>query len=149
MIQLMVRKPLGELNNLPDKKGDGKKKDEEMVEVKEEKVKVAEVGESKVYKVGDGLDVRDRETGETIRLDALFLLRHGVCHPKDTYIILKGAWFEARIVKIMTGDEVAGGDGMAYHIVYEGYPDFGPVKVINASYVYCQRLTFCWSLGEV
>ena len=60
MIQLMVRKPLGELNNLPDKKGDGKKKDEEMVEVKEEKVKVAEVGESKVYKVGDGLDVRDR-----------------------------------------------------------------------------------------
>ena len=66
MIQLMVRKPLGELNNLPDKKGDGKKKDEEMVEVKEEKVKVAEVGESKVYKVGDGLDVRDRETGERL-----------------------------------------------------------------------------------
>ena len=32
-------------------------------------------------------------------------------------------------MKIMTGDEVAGGDGLAYHIVYEGYPDFGPVKV--------------------
>ena len=29
----------------------------------------------------------------------------------------------------MRGDEVAGGDGLAYHIVYEGYPDFGPVKV--------------------
>ena len=68
MIQLMVRKPLGELNNLPDKKADAKKKEEEKVEVKEEKVKVAEVGESKVYKVGDGLDVRDRETGESIRL---------------------------------------------------------------------------------
>ena len=64
MIQLMVRKPLGELNNLPDQKGDKKKKEEELkVEVKEEKVKVAEVAESKVYKVGDGLDVRDRETG--------------------------------------------------------------------------------------
>ena len=29
----------------------------------------------------------------------------------------------------MRGDELAGGDGLAYHIVYEGYPDFGPVKV--------------------
>ena len=66
MIQLMVRKPLGDLNNLPDQKGD-KKKEEGKVEVKEEKVaKVAEVAESKVYKVGDGLDVRDRETGETL-----------------------------------------------------------------------------------
>ena len=63
MIQLMVRKPLGELNNLPDQKGDKKKEEELKVEVKEEKVKVAEVAESKVYKVGDGLDVRDRETG--------------------------------------------------------------------------------------
>ena len=62
MIQLMVRKPLGDLNNLPDQKGD-KKKEESKVEVKEEKVKVAEVAESKVYKVGDGVDVRDRETG--------------------------------------------------------------------------------------
>ena len=61
MIQLMVRKPLADLNNLPDKKGDLKK--EEKVEVKEEKVKVAKVAESKVYKVGDGIDVRDRETG--------------------------------------------------------------------------------------
>ena len=61
MIQLMVRKPLADLNNLPDKKGDSKK--EEKVEVKEEKVKVAKVAESKVYKVGDGIDVRDRETG--------------------------------------------------------------------------------------
>ena len=66
MIQLMVRKPLGDLNNLPDQKGD-KKKEEVKVEVKEEKVKVAEVAESKVYKVGDGLDVRDRETGGRIR----------------------------------------------------------------------------------
>ena len=76
----------------------------------------------------------------------------GVCHPNNTHIILKGAWFEARIVKIMTGDEVAGVNGLAYHIVYEGYSDFGPVKVIgstNASHVYCQRLTFCWFLGEV
>ena len=31
MIQLMVRKPLADLNNLPDKKGDSKK--EEKVEV--------------------------------------------------------------------------------------------------------------------
>ena len=46
-------------------------------------------------------------------------------------VILPGAWFEARIVKIMSGDEVAGGDGLAYHIAYEGYPDFGPVKVIT------------------
>ena len=61
MIQLMVRKPLADLNNLLDKKGDSKK--EEKVEVKEEKVKVAKVAESKVYKVGDGIDVRDRETG--------------------------------------------------------------------------------------
>ena len=55
-------------------------------------------------------------------------------------------------MKIMTGDEVAGVNGLAYHIVYEGYPDFGPVKVIrstNASNVYCQRLTFYWFLGEV
>ena len=66
MIQLMIRKPLGDLNNLPDQKGD-KKKEEAKVEVKEEKVKVAEVAESKVYKVGDGLDVRDRETGERIK----------------------------------------------------------------------------------
>ena len=65
MIQLMVSKPLGDLNNLPDQKGD-KKKEEAKVEVKEEKVKVAEEAESKVYKVGDGLDVRDRETGEPI-----------------------------------------------------------------------------------
>ena len=36
-------------------------------------------------------------------------------------------------MKIMTGDEVAGGDGLAYHIVYEGYPDFGPVKVIRSA----------------
>ena len=61
MIQLMVRKPLGDLNNLPDQKGD-KKKEEAKVGVK-----VAEVAESKVYKVGDGLDVRDRETGERIK----------------------------------------------------------------------------------
>ena len=68
------------------------------------------------------------------------------------HTILKGAWFEARIVKIMIGDEVAGGDGLAYHIVYEGCPDFGPVKVIrltNANYEYCRRLTFYWFLGEV
>ena len=65
MIQLMVRKPLGDLDNLPNQKGD--KKEEAKVEVKEEKVKVAEVAESKVYKVGDGLDVRDRETGERLR----------------------------------------------------------------------------------
>jgi len=101
MIQLMIRKPLGEINNLPTKK-ESKKEDVKEEAKKEEKVKVAEEAESKVYKVGDGLDVRDRETG---------------------------AWFEARIVKIMRGDEVAGGDGLAYHIVYEGYPDFGPVKV--------------------
>ena len=62
MIQLMVRKPLGDLDNLPNQKGD-KKKEEAKVEVKEEKVKVAKVAESKVYKVGDGIDVRDRETG--------------------------------------------------------------------------------------
>ena len=65
MIQLMVRKPLGSLNNLPDQKGD-LKKDEVKVEVKEKVARVAEVAESKVYKVGDGLDVRDRETGETL-----------------------------------------------------------------------------------
>ena len=63
MIQLMVRKPLADLNNLPDKKGDLKKEEKVKVEVKEEKVKVAKVAESKVYKVGDGIDVRDRETG--------------------------------------------------------------------------------------
>ena len=68
MIQLMVRKPLGDLNNLPDKKGDAKK-EEGKVEVKEEKVKVTEVAESKVYKVGDGLDVRDRETGKILRVN--------------------------------------------------------------------------------
>ena len=73
MIQLMVRKPLGDLNNLPDQKGD-KKKEEAKVGVKEEKVKVAEVAESKVYKVGDGLDVRDRETGETKIMQDLELL---------------------------------------------------------------------------
>ena len=61
MIQLMVRKPLGDLDNLPNQKGD-KKKEEAKVGVK-----VAEVAESKVYKVGDGLDVRDRETGERLR----------------------------------------------------------------------------------
>ena len=58
MIQLMIRKPLGEINNLPTKKES--KKEEAKKEVKE---KVAEEAESKVYKVGDGLDVRDRETG--------------------------------------------------------------------------------------
>ena len=72
MIQLMVRKPLGDLNNLPEKKGD-MKKEEAKAEVKEEKVKVAEVAESKVFKVGDGLDVRDRETGERIRFIEIFL----------------------------------------------------------------------------
>ena len=53
------------------------------------------------------------------------------CLKNSIYVTLQlqGAWFEARIVKIMRGDEVAGGDGLAYHIVYEGYPDFGPVKV--------------------
>ena len=71
MIQLMVRKPLADLNNLPDKKGDSKK--EEKVEVKEEKVKVAKVAESKVYKVGDGIDVRDRETGGKEYLDILLI----------------------------------------------------------------------------
>ena len=70
MIQLMVRKPLGDLNNLPEKKGD-MKKEEAKAEVKEEKVKVAVAAESKVYKVGDGLDVRDRETGERKRLGEL------------------------------------------------------------------------------
>ena len=70
MIQLMVSKPLGDLNNLPDQTGDKKKEEtkvevkEEKVEVKEEKVNVSKVAESKVYKVGDGLDVRDQETGE-------------------------------------------------------------------------------------
>ena len=68
MIQLMVRKPLGDLNNLPEQKGD-KKKEEAKVGVK-----VAEVAESKVYKVGDGLDVRDRETGETKIMQDLELL---------------------------------------------------------------------------
>ena len=65
MIQLMIRKPLGEINNLPTKKES--KKEDVKEEVKEEKVKVAEEAESKVYKVGDGLDVRDRETGERLR----------------------------------------------------------------------------------
>ena len=32
-------------------------------------------------------------------------------------------------MKILTGDEVASGDNLAYHIVYKEYPDFGPVKV--------------------
>ena len=62
MIQLMIRKPLGEINNLPTKK-ESKKEDVKEEAKKEEKVKVAEEAESKVYKVGDGLDVRDRETG--------------------------------------------------------------------------------------
>ena len=62
MIQLMIRKPLGEINNLPTKK-ESKKEDVKEEAKKEEKVKVAEKAESKVYKVGDGLDVRDRETG--------------------------------------------------------------------------------------
>ena len=61
MIQLMIRKPLGEINNLPTKK-DSQKEDAKE-EAKKEKVKVTEEAESKVYKVGDGLDVRDRETG--------------------------------------------------------------------------------------
>ena len=62
MIQLMIRKPLGEINNLPTKKESKKEDVKEEVKM-EEKVKVAEEAESKVYKVGDGLDVRDRETG--------------------------------------------------------------------------------------
>ena len=66
MIQLMIRKPLGEINNLPTKKESKKedvKEEAKKEEKKEEKVKVAEEAESKVYKVGDGLDVRDGETG--------------------------------------------------------------------------------------
>ena len=62
MIQLMIRKPLGEINNLPTKTDSQKEVVKEEAK-KEEKVKVAEEAESKVYKVGDGLDVRDRETG--------------------------------------------------------------------------------------
>ena len=62
MIQLMIRKPLGEINNLPTKK-ESKKEDVKEEAKKEVKEKVAEEAESKVYKVGDGLDVRDRETG--------------------------------------------------------------------------------------
>ena len=64
---------------------------------------------------------------------------------------MKGAWFEARIVKIMSGDDVAGGDGLAYHIVYEGYPDFGPVKVLNhinyASYYGIDPTTAFWVMA--
>ena len=41
MIQLMVRKPLGDLNNLPIKKGDAKKEEEEKAEVKEIVMEVA------------------------------------------------------------------------------------------------------------
>ena len=70
MIQLMIRKPLGEINNLPTKK-ESKKEDVKEEVKKEEKVKVAEEAESKVYKVGDGLDVRDRETGERIRFSKI------------------------------------------------------------------------------
>ena len=57
--------------------------------------------ETLVYKIEEGVDVRDRDTGP---------------------------WFEARIKMIKKNDTVCGGDGLAYYVQYEGYPHYGPVQ---------------------
>lgn len=102
MIQLMVRKPLGSLDNVPGKPvKDVPVKDVPMKEAVKENINVCDA-ESSVYKIEEGVDVRDRDTG---------------------------AWFEARISKITKNDSVSGGDGLAYYVQYEGYPDYGPTPV--------------------
>jgi len=98
MIQLMVRQPLGEsqVDNLPKKTPSKADKKEEVVEEEKPEVKEVAEAESEVYKVGDRVDCRDEDTG---------------------------AWFEAKIELITVNDTVSGGDGLAYHVKYEGYED--------------------------
>jgi len=108
IIQLMVRQPLGEsqVDNIPKKtSGEDIKKEVEEEMEKEEKPEIKEVAdaESEVYKVQEKVDSRDDETG---------------------------AWFEAVIMKITVNDDISGRDGLAYHVIYEGYEnDMDTVKV--------------------
>ena len=88
IIQLIVRSekmPLGEsqVDNIPkETESPGKK-------VVKEEVKEVVEAESDHYKVGDGVDCKDTDTG---------------------------AWFEAVIEKITANDDVKGLDSLAYHI---------------------------------
>jgi len=101
IIQLMVRQPLGEsqVDNLPSKE-ESNKKDNKMKEEKEEEeekvIPVVTEAESEVFKKDEHVDVKDNNTG---------------------------AWFEAIVKKITTNDTVKGGDGLTYHVLYEGYEE--------------------------
>ena len=84
--------PLGEsqVDNIPkDTESPGKK-------VVKEEVKEVVEAESDHYKVGDGVDCKDTDTG---------------------------AWFEAVIEKITANDDVKGLDNLAYHIKFVGYEE--------------------------
>ena len=76
MIQLMVRRPLASLDNIPKKEVAEKEK---KVAKEEAEEAVVEEATSSVWAVGAGVDVRDRETG---------------------------AWFEARVVRVTRGHKV-------------------------------------------
>jgi len=95
IIQLIVRSekmPLGEsqVDNIPkETESPGKK-------VVKEEVKEVVEAESDHYKVGDGVDCKDTDTG---------------------------AWFEAVIEKITANDDVKGLDSLAYHIKFVGYEE--------------------------
>ena len=77
MIQLMVRRPLASLDNIPKK--EVAEKEEKKVAKEEVEEAVVEEATSSVWAVGAGVDVRDRETG---------------------------AWFEARVVRVTRGHKV-------------------------------------------
>lgn len=105
IIQLMVRQPLGELqtNNLPPTPSEEASKSSSPgtpVEEEKEKVVVTEA-ESEFFKIGDLIDIRDTDEGDSA-----------------------GAWFEgsvARITKEEGEDVVAGCDGLTYYVKYEAY----------------------------
>ena len=89
IIQLIVRSekmPLGasQTDNIPKKETESPSK-----KVVKEEVKEVVEAESDHYKVGEGVDCKDAETG---------------------------AWFEAFIERITANDEVKGLDNLAYHI---------------------------------
>ena len=89
IIQLIVRSekmPLGasQTDNIPEKETESPSK-----KVVKEEVKEVVEAESDHYKVGEGVDCKDADTG---------------------------AWFEAVIEKITANDDVKGLDQLTYHI---------------------------------
>ena len=110
--------PLGEsqVDNIPkETESPGKK-------VVKEEVKEVVEAESDHYKVGDGVDCKDTDTG---------------------------AWFEAVIERITANDEVKGLDNLAYHIKVTPHIDI--VDCLKLNYVFSlwamkkRRRSFCSS----